>query len=285
MFALANLFLYAKFARKLSKKGTLKRYGPQLNLFKEKIRLKCLNPTIGRGYAFSPAAFNIVFFVDCNAKASKRPGAGPAERGQGALRYRYAFEMQRAFWSGYNKFTGLKYLLANTPHGMTALLHGAESNRRSDPYLAKTCRLDRQMKKLSEDFLPPGEKAVNYGDSIFKVTEFFQGPHNPHRFSEAFQVANPDFCADLLAQDRTLSKVRISAEWIIAVAQNKFPLVGDKKKFVLMSKNKLQPAKTQINVAVFLTDVVTALYGNQISTYFDCAPPTLEEYFAGLDSV
>jgi len=52
-----------------------------------------------------------------------------------------------------------------------------------------------------------------------------------------------------------------------------------------MSTNKLQPAKTQINVVVFLTDVMTSLYGNQISNYFDCAPPSLEDYFAGLNSV
>ena len=285
MFALANHYLYVRFARKLSRKGTLRRYGTMLDLFKEKIRLKCLDPELSRGYAFPPDDFDITFFTDAFAKESLRAGSGPAEQGVGARRYRDAYATQRAFYSGYNKFVGLKYLLVNTPHGMTALLHGPESNRRSDPHLVKSCRLEKQLKDLSAEFLPPGEKAKCYGDSIFKITNFMQGPHNPHLYSDDFQHANKEYCADLLAQDRTLSAERISAEWIIAVAQNKFPLVGDKKKFKLMSTNKLQPAKTQINVAVFLTDVMTSLDGNQISKYFDCAPPSLEDYFAGLNSV
>jgi hypothetical protein len=285
MFALANHYLYVHFARKLSKKGTLRRYGTMLDLFKEKIRLKCLDPVLTRGYEFPQDDFDIAFFMDCFAKESFRAGSGPAEQGVGARRYRDAYATQRAFYSGYNKFVGLKYLLVNTPHGMTALLHGAESNRRSDPHLVKACRLEKQLKNLSAEFLPPGQKAKSYGDSIFKITHFMQGPHNPHLYSDEFQDENEEYCADLLAQDRTLSAARISSEWIIAVAQNKFPLVGDKKKFKLMSTNKLQPAKTQINVVVFLTDVMTSLYGNQISKYFDCAPPSLEDYFAGLNSV
>ena len=285
MFALANHYLYVHFARKLSKKGTLARYGTMLDLFKEKIRLKCLKPVIGRGYEFPPDDFDITFFTDAFGKESLRPGSGPAEQGVGARRYKEAYATQRAFYSGYTKTCGLKYLLVNTPHGMTALLHGPESNRRSDPHLVKSCRLEKQLRNLSAEFLPQGQKAKCYGDSIFKITIFVQGPHNPHLYSDDFQDANEEYCADLLAQDRTLSAVRISAEWIIAVAQNKFPLVGDKKKFKLMSTNKLQPAKSQINVVVFLTDVMTALYGNQISKYFDCAPPSLEEYFAGLNSV
>ena len=285
MFALANQFLYVNFACKLSKKWTLKRYGLMLNLFKERIRLKCLDPEIGRGYEFPPDSFDITFFTDAFAKEILRPGSGPAEQGVGARRYKHAYETQRAFFSGYNKFCGLKYLLVNTPHGMTALLHGPESNRRSDPHLVKSCRLEEQLENLSANFLPAGQRAKCYGDFIFKITNFVQGPHNPHLYSVAFQAANEAYCADLLAQDRTLSAVRISAEWIIAIGQNKFPLVGDKKKFKLMSNNKLQPTKTQINVAIFLTDVITALYGNQISKYFDCAPPSLEDYFTGLNSV
>ena len=72
-----------------------------------------------------------------------------------------------------------------------------------------------------------------------------------------------------------MNEARISVEWIFGDIINYFKFLDFKKKF----KSDLSPVGKMYMVCPLFHNARAYLYGNATSTYFDCEPPTLEEYF------
>ncbi len=279
-------FLFKGFARKLSEPDTMMRYGDRQEEFITKIWEKCRSPT-GRvpGYIFNKAAFRISSFVDAWNREIYRVGSGPAHGGPGAPRKPDADLVQEAFYSGYLGYPGVKGLLVNFPNGMIGMFYELESARRNDRYLVNRCGLNLQIERLRDRFTP-GRLLKSYGDGIFVTTQTLAGPINASKkYSAAYCAANPGIVIDLNRQDRILSAMRITAEWMFAIPQNSFRAIDDYTRFKLLSNNSHAIQFKQLQVVLFMSDVLTTFYGNQVSLYFKCKPPAFHDYIHGLNQM
>jgi hypothetical protein len=73
-----------------------------------------------------------------------------------------------------------------------------------------------------------------------------------------------------------MTKIQIGNEWAYGITENLFKLL--KWSYGLRLRQNPEHAHYYI-VATILRNAHCCLYGNQISQYFDCRPPTLEQYF------
>jgi hypothetical protein len=77
----------------------------------------------------------------------------------------------------------------------------------------------------------------------------------------------------------TMSRVRITVEWGYSRVSRLWQHINFKDN----QKVFKSPIGAQYMVAVLLTNAITCIdRGNEISDYFGCAPPTLEDFFATL---
>ena len=72
-----------------------------------------------------------------------------------------------------------------------------------------------------------------------------------------------------------MSEVCVSVEWIFGDIRTYFKFLDFKKDL----KIGLSPVGKMYIVCALLHNARACLYGNTTSTYFDCEPPTFEEYF------
>ena len=72
----------------------------------------------------------------------------------------------------------------------------------------------------------------------------------------------------------SMSNVRTFVEWLFGGIVEYFKFMDLKLKIGLSSSGKLYV------VCTLLRNVLTCLYGNSTSSFFELDPPTLEEYFS-----
>jgi hypothetical protein len=77
-----------------------------------------------------------------------------------------------------------------------------------------------------------------------------------------------------LAFNKQMSSLRISVEWAFAYIGKKLPLVLNAK------HNRMQQTSiaAEMYAAVIVSNAISCLEPNQISQYFRCAPPAVEDY-------
>ena len=71
-----------------------------------------------------------------------------------------------------------------------------------------------------------------------------------------------------------MSGVRITVVWIFKEVKMQFTVLDYKRKMKLLESL----VGLLFLCCMFLTNCRNCVYPNQISQYFDCAPPTVEEY-------
>lgn len=74
-----------------------------------------------------------------------------------------------------------------------------------------------------------------------------------------------------------MSKVREAVEWGFGEVVRQFAFLDYHKN----QKVLLQPVGIFYTVGILLCNAHVILHGSQVSSFFDCQPPTLEEYFHG----
>ncbi|KAF8600004.1 hypothetical protein BDV93DRAFT_403417, partial [Ceratobasidium sp. AG-I] len=74
-----------------------------------------------------------------------------------------------------------------------------------------------------------------------------------------------------------MSKVREAVEWGFGEVIRQFAFLD----FYKNQKVLLQPVGILYVVGILFCNAHVILHGSQVSSYFDCLPPTLEEYFRG----
>lgn len=74
--------------------------------------------------------------------------------------------------------------------------------------------------------------------------------------------------------NKKMSKLRVSVEWGFGKILQLFPFLDFKKNLKIYK----QPVGNYYKVGVILTNCHTCIYGSQVSDYFGCDPPALEQY-------
>lgn len=128
-------YLYYMFARKLKSEHALDRYVDDLPYFVERIKQRIINPGAvdAASYVFGDD-FDIFGFLDGCLKRGSRTGSGPAESGMGSPRRLNWGPNHRAFYTGWKKITGRKFLQCAGPNGMCLFMTPMFSARRTDQW-------------------------------------------------------------------------------------------------------------------------------------------------------
>jgi hypothetical protein len=169
--------------------------------------------------------------------------------------------LQRNCYNGHKRKHAMKYQGIMCPDGIFAQMFGPVVGRRHDSYLLHASGL---VAALEADFTDvAGVSYYLYADPAYQCTRCIMS---------GFKGAN--ITADQQDFNTQMSSVRECVEWGFGGIINLFPYIDNKRMQRLMQ----QPVGKFYILSSLFYNIHTCLYGNQTSVYFDCDPPTVEEY-------
>lgn len=210
---------------------------------------------------------------------------------------------QRSIYNGHKRHHGLKWQGVNTPDGLVQFLHGPFASRHHDTWCLAQSKLTETLTRsfaLAEADRVPGSPETHFmlfGDpGLLRVTacDVVVAVHSSQYTLLSFTgysnvksaVIQAPFVSlrghtflpeDKRAFNRQMAKLRVSVEWMFKDITGAWSYL----KFAPGLKVKQQPVGIYYIVAADLTNMRTILRGGgQTAMYFNCAPPTLEEYVA-----
>jgi len=155
----------------------------------------------------------------------------------------------------------LKYQSVVYPNGIIGRLDGPFNGHRHD---AAILNLSRMREEMELEFQGNGWNYSLYGDPGYSNQKFIKvGYKNYRKLTQLERRFNRD-----------MSALRVSVEYGFGKILQQFALVDFKKNQKLYQ----QRLKEQYFVAAMLVNCQACLKSNQISDYFNCAPPSLEKY-------
>ncbi len=167
---------------------------------------------------------------------------------------------QQEYYNGKDKVHGLKYQNVTLANGMINHVYGPVAGRRHDGFLWRASGVDQQLRGLTSH---NGTQFRLFGDKAYALSDLLITP---------FRIIGHQPQQALFNQ--VMSTIRVPNEWSIG-------LTGGLFKFNTYDKNLkvlLSPIGIYYLVANIFTNCHNCLHPNQISKYFDLAPPSLEEY-------
>ena len=184
-----------------------------------------------------------------------RPCAKPSSRSFPGL------NLQVDLYSGYKKIHGVKYQSLHTCDGLCAHMYGGMGARRHDTSLL---RLSNVMSILFNMFLP--------GDMIYRI---MGDPAYARTWLTCTGFKGNNLTDNETTFNKMMSSVRIAVEWGFKDINCTWRWLNDKH------RNKLgeTPLRKHYMNATFLSNLIVCVTGGtQTSAFFECEPPTLEEY-------
>jgi nuclease HARBI1 len=169
---------------------------------------------------------------------------------------------QQDYYSGYKKVHLLKYQSVLFPNGLIGRLDGPFKGRRHDAAILHLSRIRKEFEEVlvNED----GSWFSIYGDPGYSNQKFIKvGFKNHQKLTPTQKRFNGD-----------MSALRVSVEYGFGKILQLFAFLDFKKNQKLLK----QQLKKQYVVAGILANCHTCLNGSQVSEYFDCSPPSIEEY-------
>lgn len=232
-------------------------WAPSFPHFAECIRVKFEERT---GLVIAANFFKIFAFHDDTVIGCSRPGGGPSKRGVNAPRYNNFIQM--AFYNGWKHSHGTKWQTLELPNGLCGDMHGPFSFRHNDLEIFEDSRLNA---RIAEVQVGNVNQYCSYGDSIFPNYSHCKSRHRGDQLNAVNRLQNAG-----------MGSMRIANEWHYGFTATLFPRSKHKSGMKL-----LQDKNTSIMylVCTLLRNARTCLYGSQTCKYFDCMPPTLENYF------
>jgi hypothetical protein len=196
--------------------------------------------------------FKIFAFIDSAPFRTTRPGGGPVHPGgEGAARHN-SLE-QRAFYSGYKKLHGVKLQTSTLPNGITLHCFPPVSVRHHDKTVLETSGLLQNLLEAQQN-LESYENGIIFGihgDSAYK------GINHAAIYAGG------------------LGEIRISEEFNYCGLKTLFSY-SDYKHLLKLKKS---PISQIIMVSLLLRNALICLnQTSEIGEYFQCRPPTLENY-------
>ena len=170
--------------------------------------------------------------------------------------------IQRAFYTGWKKLRVLKLQSIDLPNGMTFHAYGPISCRHSDSFSFRESGIQNKLTLLQEN---EDIKYSMYGDSAYGRGHLICARHQGDNLNER-----------QITENELFSSVRESIEWGYRDIKESGVLWTIKK--LLRIQN--MPIGKMFAFALILKNAHCCLNGNQTSNYFDCLPPSLEDWTA-----
>lgn len=196
-------------------------------------------------YQKSGCLQNCVGFIDGTVLGIARPSANT---------------LQIVAYNGHKRKHSLKYQALNTADGMIAHVYGPVEGRRHDWTLYVRSNLEDTLPVLLD---VNDKRYCIFGDSGYSRRWFLEVP---------FQGSN--LTAEQKAFNKAMSAVRITVEWVFKEIKCYFTTMDYKRKMKALES----PVGMLYKSAMILCNIRNCIYPNQIARYFNCTPPTLEEY-------
>ena len=193
-------------------------------------------------------------FIDCTIRRICRPS-----------------QWQRQAYNGHKKFHALKFQAIMLPNGMFGHLFGPHEGRRNDAFmLTESGILDScvefAVREGTNTDTPDEERYFQlFGDPAYGVSAQIQSPF----------AGVGDRTEEERQWNAMMSQARIVVEHGFGIVANTWPFLNAGWKMHLGAS----PVGRYYRAGVLLTNGLSCLRPNQVSTYFDCEPPTLAEYF------
>lgn len=196
-------------------------------------------------YAKGAALDNVWGFIDGTVRGISRPSVN-----------------QRLVYNGHKRKHALKYQSITTPNGMIANLFGPVEGRRHDSSMLTMSGL----MPILENFCVGvnGERLCIYGDPAYPLRWFLQAPFRGARITRQQTEFN-----------KTMSKVRVTVEWLFGELIENFKFTDFKKN----QKLGLSCLGKMYKVSGLLTNAHTCFYKNNCCNFFGLEPPIIEDYF------
>jgi hypothetical protein len=174
---------------------------------------------------------------------------------------------QRLVYNGWKRCHGLKFQSVVTPDGLHVHLFGPVEGRRHDETVYRSSGFPQILQQYS--YAPDGTPLVVYGDPAYGLSQHLISP---------FKGAN--LTVEEHRFNASMSKVREAVEWGFGEVVCQFRYLDFHKNLKIL----LQPVGLFYAVGVLLCNAHVILHGSQVSSYFGCLPPSLQEYFNGTPS-
>jgi hypothetical protein len=169
--------------------------------------------------------------------------------------------VQEAFYNGWCKCHGLKYLTFELPFGMTAFMYGPNTQRHNDLWFLRHSNFNAKMQGCQAG---NAEQYKAYGDAIFPTLSHLRVRH-PEGGTPGQRLEN-----------EINKKTRESVEWAYMVTCMLWGYVDWRK------NNKVLAGGANIGkvyvVATLLRNCHVCLNGSITSEYFNLVPPELEQF-------
>lgn len=192
--------------------------------------------------------FSIFAFIDNTMISMSRPGGGPITDGESAPRV--SKEVQQAWWTGWKKLHGMKWQSITMANGMDFEIWGPVSVRHPDAYTLNHSKIEEKLEQCQQ------------GNNLqFKI-------HGDSAYFDDEYLAT--------GGGRGMASVRESIEWSYKDLKNTWKVCEWK----ICLKLKNQPIAKMMLVCFILKNVLTTFYGCQTAEYFQCMPPTFDDYIS-----
>lgn len=170
---------------------------------------------------------------------------------------------QRLVYNGWLRGHCEAFQSLDTPDGMHVHVSGPVEGRRHDQTVFKESGLTDWLQEHSHG--PNGEHLVIYGDAGYSLTRHVIVPFKGAHLTPMEERFNYE-----------MSRVREAVEWGFSSVTRTWAFLSSHRQRLL-----LEPIALWYLVGTILANAHNCLHPNQTSQYFDCPPPSLEEYFVG----
>jgi len=169
--------------------------------------------------------------------------------------------LQTATYNGHKKHCGLNWSGCVVSNGMALLVLGPSPGRRHDAAVAAEHNLYEKLEALAS-FPQNGFRGCYGGDSAYPV------------YWPIMPLYGPALTQRQVLWNQRMSSCRVSVEWLFGQQILQFSSLD----WLIRCKVLASPVKEAYLNACFLTNLLNTRYPNIISQYFECTPPTLEQY-------
>lgn len=234
--------------------GNVDWYQDRFDLYNRKININFANNQYNPFPGMIHPLFNNLFgFLDgCGSHICRPGGPGP---------------LQNAFWNRYFHAHILIYQGITFPDGLL-IVEGPEPGFETDWIVWRNCLVRHQIEQIMQTRVANNQRRLKlYGDKMY---------WNDPIITAAFNNRNGFIILPWMRRiNLILSGARVSIEWTFGKLLSLFKFTD----YVKTQSLFLSPLAKQFKVSVLLLNAHTCIYGSQTSEYFDCDPPTLDDYF------
>jgi hypothetical protein len=234
--------------------GNVAWYQDRFDLYNQKISQKvAANPTLPVPGQIPANLEELFGFLDCTANEICRP-VGP-------------YAIQNAFWNRYHHGHYIIWQGVSFPDGMV-VMEGPEPGFQTDTMVWRDCLIRNQLEAIMQSRqaeVPQRRRLKLYADKIYNNCVLVRAAWNRRHGNVLPWMTN---------ENSIMSKIRVAIEWTFGTIVMLYKFVD----FCKCQKMRESPVEKHYVVAVLLANCHNCEYADEHLEYFDCEPPTMEDY-------